>query len=272
MQRSIPGTGRRPPARSEPPLRPLVPCACAQDLQGEKAPALFVSRSGKTPGAPLRPGDLVQVWPPQQQPAAQHCTGPERAAASALVLVHTHNAARTQVASFDAAGWRATYRAASAELRPTSDTPLLSACLCSGAAQRHHWRQQPRVALHGHALAAGEGLEAARALGVPVSEHETLFSTPADLAELEALLVQHTYPDTPLYVRRGHGFFLLAGSVEAAAAAFEARLAPWLVAQQRRQGQQQQQQQDGGAAAAAERAGAAAGKGAADGRGSAAGT
>jgi hypothetical protein len=34
---------------------------CGQDLPGEAAPALFVSRSGKTPGAALRPDDLVQV-------------------------------------------------------------------------------------------------------------------------------------------------------------------------------------------------------------------
>lgn len=38
------------------------------------------------------------------------------------------------------------------------------------------------------------GLDAARQLGLPISEHETLFSTPADLDELEGLLNGHPYP------------------------------------------------------------------------------
>lgn len=38
------------------------------------------------------------------------------------------------------------------------------------------------------------GLDAARRLGLPISEHETLFSTPPDLDELEDLLNAHPYP------------------------------------------------------------------------------
>jgi hypothetical protein len=33
----------------------------------------------------------------------------------------------------------------------------LQACLSSISQQRHHWSEQPRVAFHGHALAAGQG-------------------------------------------------------------------------------------------------------------------
>lgn len=80
--------------------------------------------------------------------------------------------------------------------------------------------------LHGHALAEDDeddqsvgGLALARALGAPVSETPTLFSTPEDLAEVEKLLKEHPYQadhageEHGLYVRRGHGFFLLAADV-----------------------------------------------------------
>ncbi len=66
----------------------------------------------------------------------------------------------------------------------------------------------------------------ARGLGLPVSEGETLFSTPEDLAALEVLLESHPYPGTTVYIRRGHGFFLLAGSVEEAAMRFEQLIVP----------------------------------------------
>jgi hypothetical protein len=36
-------------------------------------------------------------------------------------------------------------------------TRQLQACLSSISQQRHHWSEQPCVAFHGHALAAGEG-------------------------------------------------------------------------------------------------------------------
>ena len=39
--------------------------------------------------------------------------------------------------------------------------------------------------------------------GIPVSERETLFSTPEDLAELEALLRAHPYPQHSVYIRSG---------------------------------------------------------------------
>jgi hypothetical protein len=48
-----------------------------------------------------------------------------------------------------------------------------------------------------------------------------MFSTPADLEALEALLRAHPYPSTRLYIRRGHGFFALGACVADVAAEFE---------------------------------------------------
>ncbi len=56
------------------------------------------------------------------------------------------------------------------------------------------------------------GLSYASRLGLPISAHATLFSTPEDLAELEALFRSHPYPQHRCYIRRGHG-----GCSEAAA-------------------------------------------------------
>lgn len=98
---------------------------------------------------------------------------------------------------FDPASWSAEYCSASVAARPTSDAPLHAAALGPSATQRYGWAAAPAVAVHGHALASGAGLEAARAAGLPISEDETLFSTPEDLAALEALFrcgVQGMHP------------------------------------------------------------------------------
>jgi hypothetical protein len=153
-------------------------------------PGVLVSRTGKEPGARLAASDFVAVL------------------------------------DFDAARWRAAFRAPTPAVQPTSDTPLHFAALAPGAAERYGWAATPTVAVHGHALAEGAQLAAALAAGVPVSGEETLFSTPEDLAALEALFRERPYPADALYVRRGHGFFLLAGSVAEAAAAFERVVLP----------------------------------------------
>jgi hypothetical protein len=73
------------------------------------------------------------------------------------------------------------------------------------------------------------GLRYAEARGLPVSGSETLFSTPEDLRELEALLRAHPYPACRAYIRKGHGFFILGPSVAGARATFEALVAPFLL-------------------------------------------
>ncbi|GFR48982.1 hypothetical protein Agub_g11000, partial [Astrephomene gubernaculifera] len=137
------------------------------------------------------------------------------------------------VTNFDRALWAAEYRSRDASVRPSSDSPLLVAALAHGF--DYGWSEQPAVVLHGHALAEGEGLSYATQLGLPISPRATLFSTPEDLAELEALFRSHPYPQHRCYIRRGHGFFLLAGSVAEAEALFAQLVLPWLLEQQQRQ-------------------------------------
>eukprot|EP00775_Hariotina_reticulata_P004374 gene4374-4627_t len=107
-------------------------CGLLVDVPNLDRPALFISRSGKPPDLHLTAGDFVEVT------------------------------------SFDVSSWKACYRSSDSGLRPTSDTPLLHACLAGGSQSRHLWSSQPRVAIHGHSLAEGP--------------------------ELEALLSQHPYP------------------------------------------------------------------------------
>lgn len=66
------------------------------------------------------------------------------------------------VVDFDPRRWAASYRSDEAGVRPTSDTPLLHACLDPGACAKYGWTAAPRVALHGHALATGAGNEATK--------------------------------------------------------------------------------------------------------------
>eukprot|EP00879_Flechtneria_rotunda_P015732 GHRR01016454.1.p1 GENE.GHRR01016454.1~~GHRR01016454.1.p1 ORF type:complete len:236 (+),score=52.74 GHRR01016454.1:114-821(+) len=168
------------------------------NVDGQALPCLFVSRSGKAPQYHLQPSDFVQVT------------------------------------AFDKRRWRASYKSEHPDYKPTSDTPLLHACLSCDGQHRHHW-QQPRVALHGHALAEGEGLATARELGLPISEHETLFSTPADLQALEKLLSQHPYPRQRCFIRRSHGFFILAQSCKEAEQVLDELVVPFLLKQQQQQ-------------------------------------
>ena len=125
--------------------------ASACGLEPAAAGGVLISRSGKAPHAPLQLGDWVLL---------------------------------TQ---FDAASWAAEYRSPSEAARPSSDAPLHAAALGPGTAERYGWAAQPRVAVHGHALAEGAGLERAHKHGLPISQEATLFSTPEDLAALEAI-------------------------------------------------------------------------------------
>ncbi|EFJ44037.1 hypothetical protein VOLCADRAFT_106561 [Volvox carteri f. nagariensis] len=134
------------------------------------------------------------------------------------------------VTAFDRISWAAEYRSREPSIRPSSDTPLLTAALARGV--DYGWQDTPLVVLHGHALAEGEGLSYAAELGLPVSSHETLFSTPEDLSELEALFRLHPYPQNRCYIRRGHGFFLLSKTVAEAEEWFAKWVQPWLLARQ----------------------------------------
>uniref|UniRef100_A0A0G4FWB8 Class II aldolase/adducin N-terminal domain-containing protein n=1 Tax=Chromera velia CCMP2878 TaxID=1169474 RepID=A0A0G4FWB8_9ALVE len=148
-------------------------------------PALLVSRSGKEKGHILRvPDDFALVT------------------------------------SFDRERWEAVYVPCGSDqtVKPTSDTPLLWAALVSskkkgeGDAKDSRTAPPARFALHGHALERGS-----RGIHIPISDEETLFSTPEDVAALERLFDSAGYfPLHRTFIRRGHGFFILGeGSSEA---------------------------------------------------------
>lgn len=113
---------------------------------------------------------------------------------------------------FDSNAWSATYRPRNASHRPTSDSPLYWLALME-APQLFEWTATPTVALHGHVL---ETERAARALQVPISLERTEFSTPPDREALRALMGAAPFPEHTVWIRRGHGFFILERGVDAA--------------------------------------------------------
>lgn len=153
---------------------------------------ILISKSGKDPGVTLTPNDFVLLT------------------------------------SFDRDQWAANYKSADPTTRPSSDAPLHFAALVSDSCSRYGWSHTPSVAVHGHALAEGAGLQAAVNAGMPISDEETLFSTPSDLVALESLFTKYPYPKNCCYIRRGHGFFLLADTVADAATSFEKMIIPLL--------------------------------------------
>eukprot|EP00889_Picochlorum_renovo_P008994 jgi/Picre1/36024/NNA_003481.t1 len=100
--------------------------------------------------------------------------------------------------------------------------------LGQGSESTSCWSRLPNVVVHGHALADGEGLDAAKRSGFPISDRETLFSTPDDLVELENLFEHHPYPANQCFIRRGHGFLVLADSVKDASDFISKKLEPLL--------------------------------------------
>ena len=60
--------------------------------------------------------------------------------------------------------------------------------------------------MHAHAL---DTMEAASALGLPISAIETEFGTPSDHEAFLELLRSHPYPRHRAWIRKGHGFFVL---------------------------------------------------------------
>eukprot|EP00667_Euglena_gracilis_P018643 EG_transcript_19845 len=118
----------------------------------------------------------------------------------------------TVVKGFNAETWTGTFLSHSEDAKPSSDTPLLWHAL-KVAPGRFGWPQQPQVALHGHSF---ETKQEAEQLGLPVSATETLFSTPEDTAALMELFESFHYPEHRIFIRQGHGFFILAPSIAAA--------------------------------------------------------
>lgn len=108
-------------------------------------------------------------------------------------------------------------------IKPSSDTPLLWNALMVAPKVCKNWSQQPKFVLHGHSCATQEEADVK---GFPCSTKETLFSTPADLEALMDLFQQYPYPTYQIYVRKNHGFFLLAQNEQEACTIFREQLAP----------------------------------------------
>ena len=124
------------------------------------------------------------------------------------------------IVSFDSQRWSCDYYACEQTVLPTSDAPLHCAVLLEARTQ-FQWSEYPAVVLHGHAFETEQ--EAAK-YGFPISTEETLFSTPEDTQALMTLLTTHPYPKDEVYIRKGHGFLLLAADTQHASKVFEARM------------------------------------------------
>lgn len=154
---------------------------------------MFITKSGRLPSCPITCNDFVQVQ------------------------------------DFDRSTWHCTYKLqhGSNSASPSSDTPLHWASLIQGASHStKNWTRMPHVAIHGHALATGVGLELAVREGFAVSKTATLFSTPEDLRELELLYADNPYPEHTIFIRVGHGFLILAHDVEEASALVKNKIEP----------------------------------------------
>ena len=126
--------------------------------------------------------------------------------------------------AFDFESWSCQYFASSADVLPTSDAPLHCAVLLQ-TPRTMNWSQHPKLVLHGHAF---ETVESATRCDYPISTEETLFSTPEDTEALVTLMSKHAFPDHHVFVRKGHGFVLLASSLEQARKVFETNMKPKL--------------------------------------------
>ena len=128
------------------------------------------------------------------------------------------------ITNFDWNKWSCDYYACDDSVLPTSDAPLHCAVL--NARKDMRWSAYPQVVLHGHAF---ETEDKARACGYPISTDETLFSTPEDTEALMTLLKRYPYPVHEIFVRKGHGFVLLADSTAAAKRVFDSKMKPNLI-------------------------------------------
>jgi hypothetical protein len=128
------------------------------------------------------------------------------------------------VTHFDRIQWSVEYLSADPALKPSSDTPLLWSCLVD-IWKKLNWPKQPTVVLHGHGISSQNDADSLR---LPISSKETLFSTPEDLDALVDLFSKHPYPETSIYIRRGHGFFLIADGILNAQEQFRHTLVPYL--------------------------------------------
>lgn len=132
------------------------------------------------------------------------------------------------VSRFDPKTWSAEYYSSCESVLPTSDTPLHYSILhLLKAYDQSTWSEVPTATLHGHSL---DSLEDAQHLGLPCSMEETMFSTPDDLRALLDVVGRNPYPQNKIYIRRGHGFFILGKDIPDALHTFRTVVEPYLKA------------------------------------------
>lgn len=129
------------------------------------------------------------------------------------------------VTRFSPETWSAEYYSSSKSILPTSDTPL-HYCILK-AYKQFAWSEVPMATLHGHSL---DSLEDAERLQLPCSKEETMFSTPDDLRALLDVAGRYPYPQNKIFIRRGHGFFILGKDVPDALLTFRRVVEPYLKA------------------------------------------
>ena len=155
----------------------------------------------------------------------RHVTGDRQQVGQGAVQGHGHSTDFAVITHFDWSRWSCDYWASDATVLPTSDTPLHCALLLN-TRRDMRWTEYPEVVLHGHAF---ETEAEAAACGYPISTEETLFSTRDDTDALMTLVDRFPYPQHDIFIRKAHGFLLLAGSTAAAKATFDARMKPHLI-------------------------------------------
>ena len=127
------------------------------------------------------------------------------------------------VESFNRSSWNCDYYSCSPEVKPTSDAPLYHTALIQSKSLP--WDYSPIYMLHGHAF---ETEQAAHTMGIPISSKSTLFSTPEDSEALFDLMKEAPFPESQIYIRKGHGFVLIGRNPEDVWDCFEKRLKPYL--------------------------------------------
>jgi hypothetical protein len=124
---------------------------------------------------------------------SRSCRGKDKSQAGDFVLV----------TDFDRKNWKVSYQSISADVAPTSDTPLYWMSLVDLSA-RGIWPKSPGAAVHGHGWCS---VAMARRFAAPMTAAPTQFSTRQDSEVMEKLFIDNVFPTHHFYIRNGHGFF-----------------------------------------------------------------
>ncbi|ELU00775.1 hypothetical protein CAPTEDRAFT_220245 [Capitella teleta] len=125
------------------------------------------------------------------------------------------------ITQFDPTHWAADFVSDLEDAVPTSDVPIY--WMSYKAGKRFKWTKLPTAILHGHSMFSRE---MAQKVCFPITPEPTLASTPLDTQTVLDLYETNSYPETKIFIREGHGFLLLASSLQEASEEFEASIVP----------------------------------------------